>query len=225
MKKKEFRLSIIIGCLFVLFTMFSSFVFSGTKVFAHEETGHDDFTKIKFVDGEHRLINDYTGSEIKNLYKKVGKKAFGWVTHYLEMDEKIEYDGLVIFSRSNKTSKNMSFEYYLKETTTVKTDVTINGSVSGKIAGTIKKINTTLSGELKGEVEKSNSHTDTTDSKTTINIVIYPKTKVTMIQTGEAYVTSGVSKYYFFGIVFKKGIWERIDVETTYYELREEIIS
>ena len=220
--KKNYHLTILFSGLFVLAVCLFSLVFSGTKIHAYKDTGHDDFTSITFVEGEHRLINDYTNSEVKNLYKKVNKKAFGWVTHYLLMDEKVNYDGLVIFSRSNKTSKNMNFEYYLKETLTTKTDVKISGSVSGKIAGTIKKINTTLSGEVKGEVENTNSKTDTTDSKTTINIVIYPKTKITMIQTGEAYITSGVSKYYFFGMTFKKGIWERIDVSTMYYELREE---
>lgn len=223
--KKKIRLSIIFSVFLTFVIVGFSLAFGDTRVYAHEETGHDDFTKIKFVDGEHRLINDYTGSEIKKLYNKVNRKAFGWVTNYLEVDEKIDYDGLIIFSRSNKTTKNMSFEYYIKETTTVKTDVKVKGSVSGKISGTIKKINTTLSGELEGEVEKADSHSDTTDSKTTINIVIYPKSKVTMIQTGEAYLTSGVSKYYFFGITFKKGIWERIDVTTMYYELREEILE
>ena len=193
-------------------------------MYAYNQTGHEDFTRIEFVSGEHRLLNDYTNAEINDLYRRVNRKAFGWVTHYLLMDEKVDYDGIVIFSRSNKTSKNMNFEYYLKNTTTVKTDVKMKGNVSAKVSGTIKKINTTLTGAIEGDYEKDSSTTDTVDSKTTINIVIYPKTKITMIQTGEAYITSGVSKHYFFGVSFRKGVWERIDVATMYYELREEVL-
>jgi hypothetical protein len=42
--------------------------------------------------------------------------------------------------------------------------------------------------------------------------------------TGNAELSNGVSRYYFFGIQFKKGEWEYIDVIDECYELIEEKI-
>ena len=53
-------------------------------------------------------------------------------------------------------------------------------------------------------------------------IVLKPYTKVTLQIKGKGRLTNGVSKYRFLGITFDKGSWERIDVETIYYELVEE---
>ena len=52
-----------------------------------------------------------------------------------------------------------------------------------------------------------------------------PHTKITLRISGDAYVTSGVSKYYFLGLCLRKGEWERVDVETMYYELVEESVE
>ena len=52
-----------------------------------------------------------------------------------------------------------------------------------------------------------------------------PYTKVTLQIKGTGKLTNGVSKYRFLGIVFNKGAWERIDVETIYYELKEEPVE
>lgn len=208
----------------LLFLMVLAFTYS-SKCYAYDETGHEDFKKITFVDENCRLLQDYSQDEIKQAYKSIIRKSFGWQTYYFNFEEKIYYDGITIFSRSNKTSSKIDFDYTLRETEVTQTSVTVTGSVSTKISGAIKKINTTISGELSGEREKEDTNSYTTDAKTSLAIVILPKTKITMLVTGEAYVTTAVSRYTFFGIGLRKGAWENIDASTMYYEIREEKIS
>lgn len=217
------KISIKFLIVFILSIAFFSFAMSSNKLYAYDGTGHSEFRSIKFVNNKSKkLLVSYSESDINGMLKKVNKKAFGWSTYYINYDEKVNYDGQIIFSRGNKTGSAISFEYTLKETEVVKTAVTVSGSVSAKISGTIQKVNIGLGAEAKGSVSKEDSDTYTSDAKTTINIHISPRTKITLIETGDGYLTSGVSKYFFLGIVMRKGSWERIDVDTLYFELREE---
>lgn len=209
----------------VLFLLVILLTYVSNEAYAYSETGHEDFKQIVFVDEECKLLKDYSESEINNAYKNITRKAFGWQTHYLNLEQKIYYDGITIFSRSNKTSTTIDLDYALKETEVTQTSVTVTGSVSTKISGTIKKINTTLTGTISGERETEDSTSYTTDAKTSISLVLLPKTRITMLLTGEAYLTTGVSRYTFFGIGFRKGVWENIVVDTMYYELREEVLE
>lgn len=199
-----------------------AFIFGTVSARAYEGTGHSEFRSIKFVEEGHNLLVDYDKNEIERAYGKVNRKFMGWSTYYFNVDEKVYYDGKVIFSRSNKTANSIDFEYTLKETEVTKTAVTINGSVSAKVSGSVKLVS--LGADLKGGVETEDSVSYTSDAKTTINVKVLPRTKVTFIETGEGYLTSGVSKYYFFGMRLRQGDWERIDVDTLYFELREELL-
>ena len=65
------------------------------------------------------------------------------------------------------------------------------------------------------------TYVKTTESGS-MNIVIQPNKKVTLRIVGDARITNGVSKYYLFGICFKKGAFEIVEIQSTIYELLEE---
>ena len=218
---KNIRLFIVI---IVLVLIGSSYALSRVNTYASLETGHPEFRSIKFVnDRSKKLLVEYSEDDLKTAMKKINRRFIGWSTYYFCNNEKVNYDGQILFSRSNKTGNSINFEYTLKETEVVKTAVTVGGSVSAKISGTVQKINLGLGAEAKASISSETSDTYTSDAKTTINVNIPPRTKITLIETGEGYLTSGVSKYYLLGIVVRKGNWERIDVDTLYFELREEL--
>lgn len=192
------------------------------NVNAYSVTGHEDFKKITFVNSNCRLLNEYSTTEINKTFQSMGRNAFGWNTVYYNLNEKAFYEGVTIFSRSNKSNSVIKFDYVLNETEVTETSVKIKGSVSTKITGSIKKVDMTFNGA--GEYDKETGNSFTSQSKTTLTFNINPNTKLSLIIRGECYVTTGVSRYRFFGITFKKGSWENIDVETIIYELREEQI-
>lgn len=194
-----------------------------SKVNAATITGHDDFLNIYFGNSE-RLINQYGEDEIKELAKNVKKKVFGWSTVHINYNNRVKYDGKIIFSKINKTDIPFYFEYKLKEEEISTRSVNVNGSVSAKITGTIQKIKTTLTGGLGADIDYDDQNKNTTEILTIIRMDIMPNKKVTMLTTGDAFVSSGYSKYYLFGITIRKGLWETIETETIYYELREETV-
>lgn len=189
---------------------------------AYSETGHSDFRKIEFVSSGRRLLKNYSDSEIDKCYKGMSKKTFGWSTHYLNMEEEATYVGLTIFSRANSTSLPITFDYSLKDVTFSEVSVTVSGSVSAKISGSIKKVTLGLSGDA--SAKRTTESSSQTELKTSQNFVIQPGKKLTMVITGICYITTGVSVYRFLGIRFQKGAWEKIDVDTIVYEVREEVI-
>ena len=207
----------------LLVLCFSFMVFT-LKVSASHKTGHDGFLDISF-DGDGKLINQLTEDEIESLQKSVSRKFFGWQTNHLNYNREVTYDGKILFSKSNKTSVPFYFEYKLTEEEVRTRSVNVSGSVSAKITGTIEKIKTTITGNAGSDIDYETETVGTEKMTTMIQMSIMPGKKITMITTGDAYLSSGYSIYYFFGIKMKKGLWETIEVETVYYELREEVIE
>jgi len=194
---------------------------TNNKVYGYSETGHEDFKKI-YIKSDVKLLKDIWNKDIDAKLEEIPWKFFGWGTKYFCYEEKIEFDGDIIFSRSNRTDQTVTIDYYIQEAETSETSVSIKGTVSTKITGKIKKINSDVS--VNGDVTISSSSTNSFESstKTSFKVVIKPYTVVTLQIKGTGRLTNGVSKYRFMGITFNKGAWERIDVEKIYYELREE---
>lgn len=193
------------------------------KFNAYTETGHEDFQKIE-VEGIVKLLNEYTDSEINEKVKNIPFKLFGWSTVTINKNIPMKYDGKILFARSNKTSQAVKLEYVLKETEITETSVKIKGSVSAKITGQIKKIHTDITGNLSYERVREEVDEYEKETELSLNMQIKPNTKLILITTGEGVVTNGVSKLTLFGITVKKGGWERIDVQTVYFEFREEVL-
>lgn len=200
-----------------------SMIIGSNLVKAATSTGHEDFLNVYFENDE-RLINQYSEEEIEEISSNVKKKVFGWSTVYINYNTRVKYDGKIIFSKINKTDIPFYFEYKVLEEEISTKSVNVNGSVSAKITGTIKKIKTTLTGGLGADVDYEDQNKNTTELLTIIKMEIMPNKKVTMITTGDAFISSGYSKYYLFGITIRKGVWETIETETIYYELREESV-
>lgn len=196
-------------------------LFSFRDVKAYTKTGHTDFISIK-LPKSYKLINDLNSDEEEKLINSVPWKLFGWENKIFNDTIPMEYEGKIVFARSNKTNQTITIAYSLREVEITKVSVTTKGSVTSKITGKMKKVN--LDGTLTFEYEKeqSNSQDYQKDEKTEFKINLNPNTKITILTTGKGVITSGMSKYYLFGITLKKGLWERVDVESTYFELREE---
>ncbi len=201
--------------------LLSSFVFFN----AYIKTGHDNFQEITFDDENVVLLVNRSKDEIDSAYKKIGKKIFGWSTYYFNINSKAEYVGDTLMSRSNRTGEVLHFSYKLREEDFKTTSLKLSAGIDVKV--TAQNSKKTLSGVINPSfgVNKTNSTSNTKEEITEFKIDLAPYTRVSLRISGDCYVTSGVSKYYLFGIQMKKGDWERIDVETMYYELYEEILE
>ena len=195
----------------------------GLDIYAYSPTGHDNITAIEFVeDGE--LLVDMTSSQIESGYKVLGRnRLFGWKYHFFNIKKETNYVGEIIFSRSNRTSEKLEIDYELKETNYSERSIKTTGSLSGQFEGNIKKIEAGL--EAGGSVTADKKTAITRVEDTSFSFVVDPYHRMTFRVTGEALVTNGVSKLSVFGITFKKGTWEYIDIVTRYYELYEEEIA
>lgn len=208
--------------IFGLFLLSISFLTIGKSLYAYSETGHNDFRTIEFVNPDCRLLKNYTQTEIDYYYDSLARKTFGWSTFYLNIEEEATYTGITIFSRANSTSMPITFDYSLKDVSFSQVSVSVSGSVSAKVSGSIKKISLGGSGEV--SAKKATESSTTTEMKMAINFKIQPGTKLSMNITGVCYVTTGVSCYRFLGIRLRHGAWEKIDVDTIIYEVKEEAI-
>lgn len=211
--------------LIVSFLIISSLMLyiSSISLAASQYTGHSGFSDVKFVDGGSLLI-DMEAEEIAEGRKKVGSAKFwGWKHHYFNINKKILYVGETIFSKGNLTNASFVINYQLKESTTTENSLNTSGSISAKVAATIKKVSLTGNGSF--EIDSTKSNKTVHSEETSIKITINPYRKVTLRLCGEAYVTNATSKYYVFGICIRKGEWETIEVGTCYYELVEEVME
>ena len=106
---------------------------------AYSVTGHEDFKKITFVNGEKYLLNEYSKTSIDKTMSSLKGYAFGWRTVYYNINEEAYYEGITIFSRSNKSNDIVKFDYILY----------IDGCKGTLFSGTIQMIGILLSYELK----------------------------------------------------------------------------
>lgn len=206
---------------FLIFVFVFSY-FSMFRLNAYTVTGHDAITSLTFFDEEeNKLLVDMTSSEIEAGYKKLGNnKFFGWKDYFFIVKQEAVYIGEVIFARTNKTNQVIEIDYKVKEVQTESRSIKTTGSLNATFGAKLKKMDVNVKGNGEIVVTKTKSYTFQED--VAFKLVIQPHYKVVFQVTGDALVTNGVSKYSAFGITFKKGSWECIDIVTKYYELYEE---
>ncbi len=191
------------------------------SVFCYSYTGHKDFEEIYFPEyvDAYLLVNTTKKMQKENI-KKVPWKLFGpsvYVRHY---NIPVKYKKYDIFTRSNKTSNALEYEY--KYTTTFKHKSSIDYKETGgaDVGVKIDIINASIDSGISKAI---NINTETSISgELNYTIIVDPYTKVTVYLTGDAYLSQGAAIYYFFGIPIVKKNWEFIDVLTEYYEFYEE---
>jgi len=185
----------------------------------YTKTGYEQYESFEVPKGR-RILISYTEGEIERKYDNVPKGFFGSKESYFDMYIPVKYTSTVIFSRSNKTRETYVFNYDLETVSYNKVSVSVKGNISAKGVVKLKKAEITGSGEL--TISKtSESYNEITESGK-MNVVIHPNKKVTLRIVGDARITNGVSKYYVFGICFKKGAFEIVEVTSIVYELIEE---
>ncbi|MDD3106231.1 MAG: hypothetical protein PHP65_00295 [Bacilli bacterium] len=204
--------------LFVI--LLAIWIMVGIKTYGYSPTGHDNISAISFIE-EGELLVDMTSSKIDSGFKALGRNRFiGWKYHYFNIKREASYVGEIIFARSNRTNEKIEIDYSLRETNYQERSIKTTGSISGQFEGNIKKIEAGIEAEGSVTTDKKSAITRVED--TSFSFVVDPFHRITFRVTGDAYVTNGVSKYSLFGITFKKGTWEYIDIITRYYELYEE---
>lgn len=199
---------------YLFFSMFGS-----VNLKPYHPTGHTQFNELKLVDDKKLILNDLSEVFIENQLYFLPKKFAGTVTEYLHEYEDANYVGSIVFSRSNKTSEAFIFDYSLTEVIYEETSFNIQGSVSLKGSGKKKAVEGSAQVDVKGGYATKDSVQKT--EKSAMKITVYPNKKLTLRVAGEAKLTSGFSKSYFFFITTKKGAWESVDVVTSYFELVE----
>jgi len=189
-----------------------------------KETGHALFEEIQFSEySTAKLLVDMTIQEKMKAHRELTNRKFiGWTIHTMNRKAEANYVAETIFSRSNATTTAYEFNYLLKEGTEIETSISADGNISTKNKGKIKMVETALDVAIRGQIGKKEK--TARSEETRIKVMIEPNRKISMKIVGEALVSNGVGKYYFFGICFKSGEWEYIDVLSRYYELCEEVI-
>lgn len=189
--------------------------------YGYSDTGHEDFMKIT-LNNNRELLSQMTHDTTELFKLKVRWKLFGWSNFYINNDADCTYDGAILFSRSNKTNQVIEIGYSLRDVKIITTSVKVQGGISAKVSGKVKTINLDMSGQLDLSRVKENKVETTKDEKVEFRIKIHPNSKIIILTTGDGIVNTAASKYYFFGIPFKSGVWERVERKTTIFEIREE---
>lgn len=184
-------------------------------------TGHEQFESL-ILSGERKLLIECEDDDIKPLYKKVKSKIFGSNEYYLNKYVKAKYQSKVIFSRSNRTNEEYIFSYDLETVEYKNVSVAVKGGISAKKIFKMDSGDLTLDGDISMSYA-SDSYLKTTETGK-MNVVIYPYKRVTLRIVGDARVSTGVSKFYIFGICIKKGSFEIVEIQSTIYELLEESV-
>ncbi len=186
----------------------------------YTKTGYDQFAEINLKNKEAFIINDLSEETINNELKDLKFMLFGKREKVLNEFEDCSYVSETIFSRSNKTRKEVVFKYDTSLVSYKAVTVNVSGSLSAKGVFKGKNKELTATGEIEGGVKTENYTKSTEDGS--FSVVIYPGKKISLRMVGEAKVLNGVRKDFAFGICMKKGAWEVITVLTTCYELLEE---
>ncbi len=205
--------------IFLIILMFISCCL--TKAQAIAKTGHKEFNEINFLYNQNaKLIINLSTSERNEILKKVKRKAFGWSNYSNIINATVSYTANSIFSRSNNTNQTIKFSYSTSITRKEQLTKTLSGTLSLKASGKIDSISLSLDQSIRSEIGYKSEITF--EEETDFDVKIDPGRKISLIIKGYANLSSGASKYYFFGICTDKKIWEYVDVVNEYYELYEE---
>lgn len=205
--------------LIIMISFFNIIGFKNLDFKPYTKTGYEQYEEFELPKGKRILIN-YTDGEIERQYKYVSKGFFGTKESYFDKYIPVKYKSTVIFSRSNKTRETYVFNYDLKTVNYEKVSVSVKGNISAKGVVKLKKAEITGSGDL--TISSTTDNYIETSESGKMSVVIHPNKKVTLRIVGDARITNGVSKYYLFGICFKKGAFEIVEVTSVIYELKEE---
>lgn len=195
----------------------------GGNTLEHEpysNTGHDQFNELYYDNSEYHILKDYNDSMIKKGYDKVKKTGFGWSAYVEHENECGEYVGSIVFSRSNKTLAPLTFTYSLSEVVYEEQSYSITGALSLKQTVKLKKVE--LGGSESLEIKVSGESSVKTTETNTMTITVNPNKKITLRVRGECRISLVFAKYYFIWMNTKKGVFESVDITTSYFELYEE---
>lgn len=186
----------------------------------YSNTGHDQFNDLAYNNSDYFILKDYSDAMIAKGYSKVGKASFGWKAYMEHEYEDGTYVGAIVFSRSNKTLSPLTFTYSLTEVYYEEQSYSITGALSLKQSSKLKKVE--LAGAESIEVKISGESSLKTTESNTMTLTVNPNKKMTLRVRGECKISLGFAKYYFLWICTKKGVFESVDITTSYFELYEE---
>lgn len=205
--------------LLIIFMSLSLFNMTKTSFDPYTKTGHEQFEEFDIPKGR-RILISYTDNEIDIKYKDVSRCFFGTRESYFDKYIPVKYKSTVIFSRSNKTRESYVFKYDLETVHYCNVSVSVTGNISAKKVFKSQKGDLTTEGDLSVSYETESYDKITENGQ--LSVVIHPNKKVTLRIVGDARITNGVSKYYFFGMCLKKGAFEIVEITSVVYELIEE---
>ncbi|MBQ8292610.1 MAG: hypothetical protein IJX78_02235 [Bacilli bacterium] len=203
------------GCLLLCFNILI--------VNASEAPGHPEFQEIIIPrNSKAKLISDMDQKTIDNALNQLKRKVWGWSVNIIVKNQTVEYVGDTVFAKRNNTSQTLKYTYYVENESSFTGSVAVSSSLAmeagGKIEGVSLSLDRTIRSEIGAKIYKAKTES------TEILITIPPKRKLTVSIRGEARLNNGVSKFYIFGLSFKKGTWEYIDVVNEYYDYYEEVV-
>ncbi|OQB63650.1 MAG: hypothetical protein BWX94_00786 [Tenericutes bacterium ADurb.Bin140] len=216
------------GCFFYMKKILTAFLllficFNVSLLAFANDTGHPTFQSITIPKiSRAKLLVAFSDTEKAEALDRVKRKLFGWSVYVVNENQTVTYVGETIFARANNTKEPLKFNYATTESTSQEITRSATGTVGLKISGKIKTLTAGLDTAVKLEVGVKEKEDRTV--KQDFNIVVQPKTKVTVSAKGEARLNNGACKYYIMGIAFKKGMWETIDIINQYYDFYEEQI-
>lgn len=191
---------------------------------AYSQTGYREFEDIEILyrDDVYLLVNTTLKSRKDNL-SKVKWRMFGSSVYVKHDKVKVKYKKFDAFCRSNKTNNVLEYDYTYRFNVNGEFNIEQSSSNTAEASAKIKMVDATIEQSIKNAIGISLEVGVMKEVNYTITVD--PHTKVTMYITGDALLSQGAVKYYFFGIPIIKSNWEYIDVVTEYYEFNEEIYN
>lgn len=205
--------------------IFLIFIFIGvTQINVHaEDTGYSQYKEIEFGDKYMKLLINMSQSDEDEALQKIKRKFAGWKYYIVNYPITGFFIGETIFSRYNNTEQTIDFNYSSTVVKSMESSVKTIGSISASGSAKGKSLSGSLEGQIRKEIGTVKSNKTTEETEFVVKIM--PGRKVSLITKGKVRVSNGSAKFYLFGICFKKGMWEIVDLVNDYYELCEEIIK
>lgn len=183
----------------------------------------DSFEEITLENPRHRLLSQYSKTELKQYYPYVhGRMFFGWRTHEITKSSKVNFKKTTLMSIRNAGTTPIIKDHSLKKEKSQKYAISYSDGVEGSASGTYQgfKLGLTKKLNIKGDATITISQTESMSTK----IQVDPMTQLDIYVMGSGRLTNGVASYYIMWIRMKTGGYEYLNITSIYYRMEKKKI-
>lgn len=198
------------------FSLIVSFLIVNKNSYAQDQ--YQSFAYINVDSG--KLLRNYTDKEIDEKLSEVRHKKFmGWNIYLLNDHVNATFIKESLFCYKNEGSTPIKYNTKVKSEKTVKTSVSVKGSIATDVKGTIKTFKGGLTEEL--QIQGDFSEIDYCQEEENLEIVVDPYTMVVGSIEGSGIYTNGVAVSYLCFIEKQIGAFEYFQITNSYLRIEK----